>query len=244
VSWESVVAFLNAYVDAQEFFDTLLRERGTLPEEAIPHLERLIAVCRGTSAKIAIATVLRDALPMAALRAQSGFYAIAAECPSELEHVTRARARHRVPDVVRITSPIGKVSFGVPDYTRGVWTRLRWAKETSIVDQLLRANGRPVAGSDLVGLQSTERAWTDVVGGINDQFPGGRRQCFVETYGKGPRSKGQRRKMDLTDEQPDGRFFLVRSSAWSIANVILETVDTIEDDLAKEFGRPRRAAAS
>src|SRR5207302_9619790 len=92
----------------------------------------------------------------------------------------------------------------------------------------------------------SERSVTDVVGRINAQFPGGRRHWFIETYGEGPRRRGQHRKLDSTEEQPDRRMFLIQSS-WRVAAASLRSLDDIhehgddgEPELVRLFGRPSR----
>lgn len=243
VAWESVVALLNASVDAREFFDALARDPGTLPETARPILSHLASLCHGTDAKIAIATVLRDVLPDTARRHQSGFFAAAPQCS---DPSLGLRAYPAVPDVIQVSAPMGRRAIAIPDCKRGTWVRLRWGIETAIVESLLRANGRPVPLTELPELCRSERSVTNVVGRINDQFPGGRSRRIIETYGEAPRRRGQHRKADSAQEQPDRRMFLIHSS-WRVATVSLGSLDDIEDEenaepeLVRLFGRPGHA---
>ena len=247
MGWESVVALLNAYVDAERLI-AALRESGTLPEDTLPLLEKAAALCEGARARIAVAAILPHLTAAPPRRHRSGSYAIDAKRVSQAVASSRASAPGPVPYLVAVRTLDGERGFAVPDYERGRWIKLRNVIETMTVLRLLEANDRPLGLDDLPELHKAGRSPSVVVGRINDQFPGGRKQCFVEPVGAPPRVRGQRRKPNPADEAPDRRLFLIHSPSWHIerAPVTLRCLNDIEEEdeekseLVQLFGNPAR----
>ena len=185
-----------------------------------------------------VAAIVRDATPP--VRRQSGFHVIdrsARDRDGRVDFVEDG-----TPDLVRVVAPLGQFAFCFPNFLSGKWVRLSGRIEPNLLDQVLRADGVPVRGTDIEALKECQRQWMKVVWMVNFMAPAprdGGEATLIECTGDPSRPRGQKRQLDPKDERPDTRAFFIRPHRWHIErNVSAQTLDNVEALVLERFGKP------
>ena len=185
-----------------------------------------------------VAAIVRDATPP--VRSQSGFQVIDR---SDLDRGGRVDfVEDGTPDLVRVVAPLGQFAFCFPNFLSGKWVRLSGRIEANLLDQVLRADGVPVRGTDIEALKECQRQWMKVVWMVNFMAPDSSRRGRSHAdrmHGDPSRPRGQKRQLDPKDERPDTRAFFIRPHRWHIErNVSARTLDNVEALVLERFGKP------